>query len=93
MMTRFAEVQLDAGKFRQARDAAEVAIDELDSIHARSWLVRARARDALGDLDGAAADYQAAVLAGDEPGIGRAAEQGLDEALRRGANLPDDEDE
>ena len=91
-MTRLAEAQLDAGKFKEAHQTAEVAIDECDSIHARSWLVRARARDALGDLDGAAADYQEAYLLGDEPGISEVAERGMDEARRRGANFPEDED-
>lgn len=91
-MTRLAEAQLDAGKLKEALETVDVAIDECDSIHARSWLVRARARDALGDLDGAAADYQEAYLAGDEPDIGKSAEQGMDEARRRGANFPDDED-
>src|SRR5215207_7610327 len=44
---------------------AEVAIAELDSIDARSWLVRARAHLALGHLKEAEDDFRTAYDEGD----------------------------
>ena len=54
----------------------------MDSIHGRSWIVRAEARRLLGDIDGAARDYNMALRAGDEPWIERHALDGL-EAIDR----------
>ena len=68
-MTHLAEAYLAAGEPRKAIELADVAIDEFDSIHGRSWLVRGDARRALGDLDGAARDYNKALEGDDEVGI------------------------
>jgi tetratricopeptide (TPR) repeat protein len=80
--TYLAEAQLALGDARLAEQTASVAIDELDSIHGRSWIVRADALRALGDIDGAAKDYNMALRASDEPGIEQRALDGL-EAIDR----------
>ena len=67
---------------RLAEQTATDAIDELDSIHGRSWIVRAEARRLLGDIDGAAKDYNKALSASDEPGTEQRALDGL-EAINR----------
>jgi hypothetical protein len=65
-----------------AEQTASEAIDELDSIHGRSWTVRAEARRLMGDIDGAAKDYNMALRATDEPWIEQHALDGL-EAIDR----------
>ena len=86
--TYLAEAHLAAGNAKQAEELATVAIDELDSIHGRSWLVRAEALKALNDIDAAAKDYNKALWAADEIGIEERAMAGL-EAIGR----PVEEDE
>ena len=66
------------------------SIDELDSIFARTWLVRAEARRALGDIEGAARDFNEAWRIADEEGIQDRALAGLD-AIER--PLEEDESE
>ena len=90
-MTYLAEARLAAGDARAAEEDAAVAIDEMDSIHGRSWLVRAAARRALGDIDGAAKDYNKALSATDEPGIEDRALAGLEE-IDRPVRDEDDDD-
>jgi tetratricopeptide (TPR) repeat protein len=86
-LTYLAEALLTLGDARSAEQTATDAIDELDSIHGRSWIVRAEAHRLLGDIDGAAKDYNKALSASDEPGIEQRALDGL-EAIDR----PIDED-
>ena len=81
-LTYWAEALLALGEARLAEQTASEAIDERDSIHGRSWIVRAEARRLLGDIDGAAKDYNAALRASDEPGIEQRALDGL-EAIDR----------
>jgi len=81
-LTYLAEALLKLGDAKLAEQTATEAIDELDSIHGRSWIVRAEARRLLGDIDGAAMDYNKALIASDEPGIGQHALDGL-EAIDR----------
>jgi tetratricopeptide (TPR) repeat protein len=87
-LTYLAEAHLASGNPNAAAQAASDAIDELDSIFARTWLVRGEARRALGDIDGAARDFNKAWHVADEEGIQDRALAGLD-AIRR----PLDEDE
>jgi len=87
-LTYLAEAHLAAGNPRAAAEAAGDAIDELDSIFGRTWLVRAEARRALGDIDGAARDFNKAWHVGEEEGIQDRALAGLD-AIER----PLEEDE
>ena len=81
-LTYLAEAHLRSGDAQAAVSVASDAIEELDSIHGRSWLVRAEAHRALGDIDAAALDYNAAIWAADEVGIEKAARQGLREIDR-----------
>ena len=81
-LTYLAEALLALGDARLAEQTASEAIEELDSIHGRSWIVRAEARRLLGDIDGAARDYNKALNASDEPGIEQQALDGL-EAINR----------
>jgi tetratricopeptide (TPR) repeat protein len=81
-LTYLAEALLKLGDAKLAEQTATEAIDELDSIHGRSWIVRGDARRLLGDIDGAAMDYNKALIASDEPGIGQHAFDGL-EAIDR----------
>jgi Tfp pilus assembly protein PilF len=61
-----------------AEQTATDAIDELDSIHGRSWIVRAEARRLQGDIRGAAKDYNKALNISDEPKIEQRALDGLE---------------
>jgi tetratricopeptide (TPR) repeat protein len=81
-LTYLAEAQLASGDAAAAVGTASDAIDELESTHGRSWLVRAKAYRALGDIDAAAKDYNLALAAADEVGIRRSALAGL-EAIGR----------
>jgi tetratricopeptide (TPR) repeat protein len=81
-LTYLAEALLALGDAQLAERTASDAIDELDSIHGRSWIVRAEARRLLGNINGAARDYNMALNASDEPGIERHALDGL-EAINR----------
>ena len=81
-VTYMAEAQLALGDARSAERTASEAIDEWDSVHGRSWIVRAKARRLLGDIDGAAKDYNMALSASDEPGIEQHALDGLTEIDR-----------
>jgi tetratricopeptide (TPR) repeat protein len=81
-VTYMAEAQLALGDARSAERTATEAIDEWDSIHGRSWIVRAKARRLLGDIDGAAKDYNMALSASDELGIEQQALDGLAEIDR-----------
>ena len=76
-LTYFAEAQLASGDPAGAIGTATDAIDELESTHGRSWLVRADAHRALGDIDVAACDYNLALEAADEIGVRRKALAGL----------------
>jgi tetratricopeptide (TPR) repeat protein len=87
-LTYLAEAQLASGDAAAAVGTASDAIDELESTHGRSWLVRAEAYRALGDIDAAAKDYNLALAAADEVGIRRSALAGL-EAI--GRPLTDDD--
>jgi tetratricopeptide (TPR) repeat protein len=77
-LTYQAEALLALGDAKLAEQTATDAIDEWDSIHGRSWIVRSEARRLLGDMDGAAKDYNKALRATDEPGIEQRALDGLD---------------
>jgi tetratricopeptide (TPR) repeat protein len=81
-LTYLAEALLALGDATLAEQTATDAIDELDSIHGRSWIVRAEARRLLGNIDGAARDYNRALSATDEPWIEQHALDGL-EAIDR----------
>jgi tetratricopeptide (TPR) repeat protein len=81
-LTHLAEAHLAAGDPKGAARVASEAIDEFDSVFARSWLVRAEARRALGDLDGAAYDFSKAWHSAEEEGIQDRALAGLD-AIQR----------
>ena len=82
--TYLAEAQLASGDPESAIETATVAIDELDSAHGRSWLVRADSHRALGDLDAAESDYYMALDEADEIGVRESAQSGL-EAIGRPA--------
>ena len=77
-LTYLAQALLALGDAKLAEQTATDAIDERDSIHGRSWIVRAEARRLLGDVDGAAKDYNTALRASDEPGIEQRALDGLE---------------
>jgi tetratricopeptide (TPR) repeat protein len=68
-LTWLAEAYLAAGDAKQAARTATDAIDETDSIHGRTWLVRGDARRAMGNINGAAKDYNKALEADEEMGI------------------------
>ena len=86
--TYLAEAQLASGDPETAIATATVAIDDFDSVHGRSWLVRAEAYRKLSDIDAAAKDYNLALAAADETGIHDSAMAGL-EAI--GRPVTDDE--
>ncbi len=67
--TYLAQAHLAAGNLAKAIEVATVAIDESDSVHGLSWLVRAEARIAWGQTDHAIADLNRALAADDEAGI------------------------
>jgi len=67
--TYLAQAYLAAGNLAEAVSAADVAIDEMDSVHGLSWLIRAEARIAQGNNDHAIADLNRALAAADEAGI------------------------
>jgi tetratricopeptide (TPR) repeat protein len=77
-LTYLAEALLALGDAKLAERTAADAIDELNSIHGRSWIVRAEARRLLGDIDGAARDYNIALSASDEQEIEQHALDGLE---------------
>ncbi|HEX8666893.1 MAG TPA: tetratricopeptide repeat protein [Allosphingosinicella sp.] len=81
-LTYLAEAHLRTGDAPSALSTATAAIEETDSIHGRSWIVRAEAQRALGRIDAAAEDYNRALLAADEVGIESAALAGLEEIDR-----------
>ena len=81
-LTHLAEAQLAAGDPKAAAGTANDAIDELDSIFGRTWLVRAEAKRALGDIDGAAHDFSKAWHIGEEESVRERAMAGL-EAIGR----------
>ena len=68
-MTYLAEAYLAAGNAKQAEATASDAIEELDSFHGRTFIVRGDARRAMGNLDGAAKDYSRAHWLGEELGV------------------------
>ena len=67
--TYLAQAYLAAGNLAEAVSAADVAIDECDSIHGLSWLIRAEARIGQGKNDHAIADLNRALAGDDEVGI------------------------
>jgi tetratricopeptide (TPR) repeat protein len=81
-LTYLAEAYLRTGDPASAVSVATDAIEETDSIHGRTWLVRAEAHRALGQIDEAASDYNRALWAADELGIDRRARKGLREIDR-----------
>jgi len=89
-LTYLAEAHLALGEKELAERTADEAIDELDSIHGRSWMVRAQARRLRGDIDGTAKDYNKALIARDEPGIEQHALDAL-QAIDRPVTDDDDE--
>lgn len=76
-LTYLAQAHLQTGDAAAALSTATYAIEEADSIHGRSWLVRAEAQRALGRIDAAAQDYNRAFWAADEIGIEDRALAGL----------------
>ena len=91
-LTYLAEAHLAAGNPKAAAEAARDAIDELDSVFGRTWLVRAEARRALGDIDGAARDFNKAWHVAEEEGIEDRALAGLD-AIERSLDEVEPEEE
>lgn len=87
-LTYLAEAYLRSDNPTSALGVATDAIEELDSTHGRSWLVRAQAAQALGDVNAAGNDYNRAYYAADEPWVCDAAVEGLDAI---GRPLSDDE--
>jgi tetratricopeptide (TPR) repeat protein len=81
-LTHLAEAHLAAGNPKRAADVATDAIDELDSVFGRTWLVRAEAKRALGDIEGAARDFNTAWHVAEEVGVQDRARAGL-EAIER----------
>ena len=90
-LTWLAEAQLAMGQAEQAVATATNAIEEFDSFHGRTWLVRADAHVRLGNIEAAAKDYNSALRANDEIGIEERALAGL-EAIDRQVT-DDDESE
>ncbi|HJQ61173.1 MAG TPA: hypothetical protein VJ890_29980 [Vineibacter sp.] len=68
-VTYLAEAHLMLGEWRKARQVATVAIEEYDSVHGLSWLVRAEAQVKLGNNDEAILDFNKALAADYELGI------------------------
>jgi Tfp pilus assembly protein PilF len=81
-LTYLAEAHLRMGEAKLAVEAATTAIEEADSTHGRSWIVRAEAKRALGRIESAAKDYNMALRAADEVGIEDRAIAGLEEIDR-----------
>ena len=81
-MTCLAEAQLASGKPDLAIETATNAIEELDSFHGRTWLVRADGHVRLGNIDAAAKDYNLSLSADQEVGVRERAIAGL-EAIGR----------
>lgn len=81
-LTYLAEAYLALGDTGRAIQLATDAIEELDSVHGRTWLVRGDAFRALGDLDGAGEDYNRAIWNDDEAGIEERALARLEEIDR-----------
>ena len=77
-LTYLAEAHLMLGELHKAIEVATVAIEELDSIHGLSWLVRAEAQVKLGNNDEAILDFNKALAADDELGINERALLGLE---------------
>ena len=77
-LTYLAEAHLMLGELHKAIEVATVAIEELDSIHGLSWLVRAEAQVKLGNNDEAILDFNKALAADDELGINERALRGLE---------------
>jgi len=77
-LTYLAEAHLKVGELHKAIEVASVAIDEWDSIHGLSWLVRAEAHEKLGNSDEAMLDLNKALAADEELGIEERALQGLE---------------
>ena len=81
-LSYLAEAHLMAGNALEAEQLATVAIDEHDSIHGYSWIVRGDALRAMDDLDAAAKDYNHALWADEEAGMEDRALARLDEIGR-----------
>ena len=81
-LSYLAQAHLAAGNPQRAEELATDAIDELDSIHGHTALVRGDARRAMGDLDGAAKDYNRALWGDDEAGVEERALSRLEEIDR-----------
>lgn len=81
-LTYLAEAWLGVDDLPNAIATAADAIEEADSIHGRTWLVRAEAYRRRGKIDSAAEDYNRALWAADEVGIEERAIAGL-EAIDR----------
>jgi tetratricopeptide (TPR) repeat protein len=77
-LTYLAEAYLMIGELQKAIEVATVAIEELDSIHGLSWLVRAEAQVKLGNIDEAKLDFNKALAGDDELGIEERALLGLE---------------
>jgi tetratricopeptide (TPR) repeat protein len=95
-LTWLAEAYLAAGDAKQAAQTATDAIDELDSIHGRTWLVRGDARRAMGNIDGVAKDHNKALGADEEMGVeerGLARLEAIDRPVVEGEPDWDEEDE
>ena len=90
-LSYLAAAHLAAGNAERANQLATDAIEELDSVHGLSWLVRGDARRAMGDLDGAAKDYNMVLRADDdETGV---EERGLARLDESGRPIEEDEPE
>lgn len=76
-LTYLAEAWLAYGDAGNAVGAATDAIEEADSTHGRSWLVRAQAYAQQGKIESAAEDFNRTIWAADEPGIEEQAIAGL----------------
>ena len=76
-LTYLAEAWLGVDDLPTAIATATDAIEEADSIHGRTWLVRAEALARQGKLDPAADDYNRALWAADEVGVEERALAGL----------------
>ena len=89
-LTYLAQAWLAAADLPNAIEIATAAIEELDSIHGQSWLVRGDAYRARGAIDSADEDYNRALLADDEEGISERALAAL-EAIDRPVREEDGE--
>ena len=81
-LTYLAEAHLVLGDIDRAIELSTDAIQELDSVHGLSWLVRGDALRALNDFDGAGHDYNRALWADAEAGIHERALAALEEIDR-----------